>query len=251
MQVLPDIYEINGSEFGRWQNSFLVNHAGATVIFDSGDMGNRAVAVKDLPATAGLPEVEENAAIWGFALEDASHLFVTHEHFDHASHAAELQRRGLTIVASQATAEAMAVADRRVIGWAHASEVEPCDVDVALGDGDEVTIGDLTIRGISIPGHTNGSMVFDVVVHGSRNWFVGDLLSTVTAHRSVELPWMGDVNSDRGLYTESLEKLLDYPVRPDNIFPGHGPTAIGTGYDILEMAYHLVMSNWRSGRHQR
>lgn len=252
MQILPDIYEINGSEFGRWQNTFLVDHGGATVMFDCGDMSSiPAVYAKDAPAGNGLSEVELNASIWGFDFTNISHLFVTHEHFDHASHAAALQRKGIQVVASVKAAEAMAAADKRVIGWAHGRDVEPCTPDIILEDGQEVVVGDLRVRGIAIPGHSDGSMVFDTVVNGQHNWFIGDLFSTVTAHQGVMLPWMGDVNANKTLYTESLERLLDEPARPDNLFPGHGPSAIGFGYLTLQMCYRQVMTTWRSGPHQR
>lgn len=250
MQVLPHIYEINGSEFGRWQNTFLVNHSGATILFDCGDMSNMPVYAKDVPAVNGLHEVEENARIWGFRLEDVSHLFVTHEHFDHASHAAALQRRGIKIVCASGAADALTTADRRVIGWAHGREVEPVTPDIVVEDNGVVTIGDLSVRGLAVPGHSSGSMVWEVILDGQRNWFIGDLFTTVTAHSGVMLPWMGDINSDLNLYTRSLERLLDEQGRPDNVFPGHGPSALGFGYLTLEMAYRQVLSTWRSADNQ-
>ena len=90
MQILPGVFLVNGSPYGRHQNGYLIHSAGATVLIDSGDLHDAET----------LPEVERNAARWGFHLEQASHFFVTHAHFDHASHAAELQRRGLKIVCS-------------------------------------------------------------------------------------------------------------------------------------------------------
>jgi len=108
MQILPGVYLINGSPYGRHQNGYLVHRDGATLLIDSGDLEDADT----------LPEVERNAARWGFRLEDASHLLVTHAHFDHASHAAALQRRGIQVVASPETAEAMAAGDERCIGYA-------------------------------------------------------------------------------------------------------------------------------------
>lgn len=250
MQVLPDIYEINGSEFGRWQNTFLINHAGATVMVDCGDMSNMPTVAKDHPAVNGLHEVEENAAIWGFKLDKVSHLFVTHEHFDHCSHAAALQRRGVKIVASPQAAEAMAAADERVIGWAHGQSVEPCVPDIVVDHHEEVAIEGLTVRGLAVPGHSDGSMVWDLVVNDQRSWFVGDLYSTTTAHKGILLPWMGDVNADKSQYVRSVKRLLAEPDQPDHVFAGHGPSAIGFGRLTVEMAYWEALTRWRTGENQ-
>ena len=73
MQILPGLYLINGSPYGRHQNGYLVHRDGVTLLVDSGDLDDALT----------LPEVERNAARWGFHLEDASHLLLTHAHLDH------------------------------------------------------------------------------------------------------------------------------------------------------------------------
>src|SRR5918912_2822652 len=98
MQILPGVYLVNGSPYGRHQNGYLIHRDGATLLIDAGDLDDAET----------LLEVERNAARWGFRLEAASHLLVTHEHFDHASHAAALRRRRVRIAAAPETAEAMA-----------------------------------------------------------------------------------------------------------------------------------------------
>src|ERR671919_1483650 len=108
MQILPGVYLINGSPYGRHQNGYLIHRDGATLLIDSGDLHDAET----------LPEVERNAARWGLRLDAASHLLITHAHFDHASHAAALQRRGVRIVAFSEAAEAIATGDERCIGYA-------------------------------------------------------------------------------------------------------------------------------------
>lgn len=233
MQILPGIYLINGSPYGRHQNSYLVHSQGATLLIDSGDLEDAAC----------LPEVERNAARWGFRLEDASHLFVTHAHFDHASHAAKLQRRGVEIVASPASARSMAAADEMCIGFAVHRAFEPCQVDVAVNDGQEISVNGLSVRCIAAPGHTEGLMVYEILLNGERGWFVGDLLITTHAHQSAELPWTGSPDFDRRKYIETMAKLIRLPC--NHLFPGHGPAAIGCGKRVLEMAYTEALLNWR------
>src|SRR5919202_850777 len=55
MQILPGVYLINGSPYGRHQNGYLIRRDGATILIDSGDLEDAET----------LPEVERNAAGWG------------------------------------------------------------------------------------------------------------------------------------------------------------------------------------------
>ena len=234
MQLLPGVYLINGSPYGRHQNGYLVRHGGATILIDSGDLEDAET----------LPEVERNAARWGFRLEQASHLLVTHAHFDHASHAAALQRRGVRIVASPETAEAMAAGDERCIGYAVQRVFEPCRADQVLRDGEELTVGDLRVRCLAAPGHADGLAVFEILLNGERLWFVGDLLEAMHAHRWVALPWTGAPDFDRSRYVGSLGRLMkEAPC--DHLLPGHGPAAIGCGRRVLEMLYTEALLKWR------
>src|SRR5262245_24654785 len=181
MQILPGVYLINGSPYGRHQNGYLIHSAGAIVLIDSGDLHDAET----------LPEVERNAACWGFDLEQASHLLVTHAHFDHASHAAKLQRRGLKIVCSPETAAALTAADERCIGYAVQRTFEPCQADIVVHDSEELTLNGLRVRCLSAPGHCEGLMVYEIVLQGERLWFTSDLLIAQRAHSWVELPWAG------------------------------------------------------------
>jgi metallo-beta-lactamase class B len=234
MQILPGITLINGAPYGRHQNGYWVHHQGATLMVDSGDLHDALT----------LPEVERNAARWGFRLEQASHLLVTHAHFDHASHAAELQRRGLKIVASPETAEALAAGDDRCIGFEVQRTFEPCVADVILRDGETLSVGDLQIRCHAAPGHADGLVIFEIDLDGERLWFTGDLFEVRPALEWVNLPWTGDPNFDRAQYIASLARLRRLP-RPEHVMPGHGPAAIGDGRRLLDMAYTEALVKWR------
>ena len=234
MQILPGVYLVNGSPYGRHQNGYLVHHSGATLLIDSGHLDDAET----------LPEVERNAARWGFRLEDASHLLVTHAHFDHASHAAELQRRGVQVVSTPETAEAMAAGDGRCIGYAVHRIFTPCQPDVQLRDGEALTVDRLAVRCLAAPGHADGLAVYEIVLEGERIWFCGDLLEARHAHRGVDLPWSGAPDFNRARYIQSLERLLTLPPC-DHLLPGHGPAAIGCGRKILEEAYTEAMRKWR------
>ena len=234
MQILPGVYLINGSPYGRHQNGYLVHHKEATFLIDSGDLHDAET----------LPEVESNASRWGFTLEQASHLLVTHAHFDHASHAAELQRRGVKIAASPDTAEAMVTGDDRCIGYAVQREFRPCLIDTLIGDGGVLNINGLQIVCHAAPGHCKGLVVYEIVLNGEQIWFTGDLFEAQHAHAWVDLPWNGAPDFDRSTYISSLTRLLELPPC-DHILPGHGPAAIGNAYRLLQMAYTEALTKWR------
>jgi glyoxylase-like metal-dependent hydrolase (beta-lactamase superfamily II) len=239
MQILPGLYLINGSPYGRHQNGYLLQRDGATLLIDSGDLHDAET----------LPEVERNAARWGFQLEQASHLLITHAHFDHASHAAALQRRGIKVVASPETAEAMAAGDERCIGYAVNRTFDPCQADVLLKDAEELEVGCLPVgpwqvRCLAAPGHTDGLVVFEVSLNGERLWFTSDLFEAKHAHSGIDLPWTGSLDFDRSKYITSLARLLKLPPC-DHVLPGHGPAAIGSGRRLLEMAYTEALLKWR------
>jgi glyoxylase-like metal-dependent hydrolase (beta-lactamase superfamily II) len=234
MQILPGVYLINGSPYGRHQNGYLLRRSSTTVMIDSGDLDDAET----------LPEVERNAARWGIRLEQASHLFVTHAHFDHASHAAALQQRGLKIVASPETAEAMEKGDARCIGYAVHRVFAPCHVDVVLRDNETLNVGDLQIRCLTAAGHTAGLAVYEVMLDGERLWFCGDLLEARHAHRGIDLPWTGAPDFDRAEYIRSLARLLTLPPC-DHLLAGHGPAAIGCGRYMIEEAYSEALRMWR------
>jgi glyoxylase-like metal-dependent hydrolase (beta-lactamase superfamily II) len=232
--VLPGVYLVNGSPYGRHQNGYLIERNGACVLIDSGD----------IDSVDTLPEVERNMRRWGLSLEQVSHLFVTHAHFDHASHAAEIQRRGVQIVASPETAAAMVAGDARCIGYAVHREFEPCQVDVVLRDGEALAVGGLVVRAIATPGHANGHTVYEVEMDGERLWFTGDLFEARHAHRGIDLPWTGDIAFSRPEYIESLAGLLARPLC-DHLLPGHGPAGIGKGRYLVEEAYSEALRKWR------
>jgi metallo-beta-lactamase class B len=233
VQVFPGVYLINGSPYGRHQNGYLIYRDDATIIIDSGNLEEET-----------LPEVERNAARWRLKLEQASHLFVTHAHFDHASHAANLQKRGIKVVASPETADAIAAGDERCIGYAVQRVFEPCQTDIILQDGEKLTVGGLTVRAIAAPGHAAGLVIYEIMLDGERLWFTSDLFETVHAHRLIELPYTGSPDFDRATYIVSLKRLLALPPC-DHLFPGHGPVAIGRGKRLLEMAYNEALMMWR------
>lgn len=246
MQILPGIYLVNGAPYGRYQNSYLVSRGDANILIDAGDLSPVGIGNARASAPSCLPELETNAARWGVPFERVSHLFVTHAHFDHASHARALQERGVAIVASPEAADAMAAGDERCIGYAHNRVFEPCVADVVVRDGEETTtVGGLSVRCIAAPGHSDDSVIWEIDLDGEPCWFVGDVFATkgIYGGLTLEDPWPGAPGFSREKSMATATKLLGY--RCDHAFPGHGPAAIGHGYALLERLLNDVRMRWQ------
>ncbi|MFB6091566.1 MAG: MBL fold metallo-hydrolase [Haloquadratum sp.] len=131
-------------------------------------------------------------------------VFDTHAHADHVSGAAEL-------------ADAHAVPY-----YLHSKDALALDA-TPLEDGQVLTVGDLDVEVVHTPGHSEGSVSFDV---DGAVLLTGDTLF----HESVGRVELGveagiedsDVERNAATLYESLERLLD---RPDDalVLPAHDP----------------------------
>lgn len=122
-------------------NAWLVGDGpgGHAVFIDSG-----------APLEPLLAAVEENRL-------QVTHLLCTHHHGDHVAHNAEIKERyGVPVVGSRAEA-------RRFSGG----------LDRELDDGGQIVSGDLRIRALLTPGHTEGMLAFVV---DEERVFTGDTL---------------------------------------------------------------------------
>lgn len=237
MQIVPNVFLVNGFAYGQHQNSYVVRLRDELVMVDSGDLSTD---------TFGL--VQSNCMIWDFCLGELSYLLVTHAHFDHASHAARLQRMGVKIVANQDGAQALASGDDRCIGYAVNRSFEPCKVDRIVRDGDEIETGEARIRCIEAPGHANSCVVYELTLDERRLWFVGDVIMTGPECQWVELGWNGGPDYDRTAYLKTLAKLSH--MECDCLFPGHGPPCLNNGKRMVEMAHAKAMTEWQDNKNE-
>lgn len=231
MQIVPNIFLVNGFPYGVHHNHYVVKLGDAWVMVDCGDL------VGDT-----LDLVRANCARWGIHLEDIRYLLTTHSHVDHASHARTLQRLGAKIVANQDCADALASGDERCLRFAYGAfsgKFEPCHVDMIVKDGDEIEIGGHTVRCIEAPGHANSCVIYEMDLMEKRHWFVGDVILTGPECKTVELGWRGTPDYDRGLYVKTLKRLSQLDC--DCLFPGHGPPLLGNGKRLVELAYTHAM----------
>jgi hydroxyacylglutathione hydrolase len=151
-------------------------------------------------------------------------IVTTHGHWDHFGDNAAVQAHTGAPVAAH-------VLDREALEqprpmWAP-FEIPPSVPAFDLAEGGEVRFGDIRLRIVHTPGHTEGSVCLYNLDEGLL--FSGDTLFAGAWGRT-DLP-----GGDAGAMVDSLIRLLDFedPVR---VLPGHGrETTIGAERPWLEM----------------
>jgi glyoxylase-like metal-dependent hydrolase (beta-lactamase superfamily II) len=99
-----------------------------------------------------------------------------------------------------------------------------------LDDGDNVTIGELSVRAIHTPGHASNHLCY--LLEGTGLLFTGDHLmqgSTVV---------IGPPDGSMGDYLRSLARLQTEPVR--RIAPGHGLVIEDAQAEIVRIIAHRL-----------
>jgi hydroxyacylglutathione hydrolase len=151
------------------------------------DPASGATAAIDAPEAA---PIEAALAATGWRLSD---ILVTHHHGDHTGGIAELkQRHRCRVVAPRNEAAKIPL------------------VDVAVGEGDAVSVGALAGRVIETPGHTLGHIAY--WFDAEKLAFVGDTLFSIGCGRVIE--------GTPEMMWQTLRKLRDMP-EDTRIYCGH------------------------------
>lgn len=192
--------------------------------FIAGQLENNMYLVYDedtkkavlIDATAPVPELLDTVKNLGL---DVEYILLTHGHFDHIL--------GLTELKKALGAEAVICHDDLIISdnineftrfFGGMEESVPPVYEKFIKDGDVITVGNMQIKVIHTPGHTQGGVCYLL----NDNLFSGDTL------------FMGSVGRT-DLFGGNFDKLSDSVKNKlfkldDNIkvYPGHGPkTTIG------------------------
>ena len=150
----------------------------------------------------------------------ATHLLVTHQHFDHVEDASALAEAGAKI-------HAYNIFDRNLIrdeqareAWGISANVPDFTVNHLLEGESSLTLGDFTFALSHVPGHSPDSVSF--YLESESLLFSGDALFAGCIGRT-DLP-----GGSHEQLLDSIRKKLY--ILPDDVavFPGHGPdTRIG------------------------
>lgn len=161
-----------------------------------------------------LPRLKGAAEQHGVELEK---ILITHGHIDHCGEAGTFAKElGLPIEGPH-EADRFWISRLEDDGRNYGVNGKVFEPDRWLVDGDQVTVGNLTLDVIHCPGHTPGHVIFHHAP--SKLAIVGDVLFQGSIGRT-DFP-MGNHQD----LLDSISKKL-WPLGDDTVFvPGHGPTS--------------------------
>jgi len=168
-------------------------------------------------------------------------LLLTHVHADHAGGAAALRAAlpGLQVAVAAEAAPWLRSADEEAISLHFARQagfypsdyrLHACPVDRELHEGDEVTVGSLTLCAIETPGHCAGHLCFLMKAHGRQVLFAGD---HIFHGGRISIQNIPDCNLQA--YAQSMDKLVDLEV--DALLPGHLAISLNRGQRHIASAH--------------
>jgi glyoxylase-like metal-dependent hydrolase (beta-lactamase superfamily II) len=236
MQITDHIHSIPAEQAfytgPQSPNVFLVRDGDEGAFIDSGFGDEKSIEAR-LSFLKGHPKLR------------LKYIVLTHHHFDHSSGANQIreatgaevtlhpdEEKSLRDWQSDAPQdieipEEMKEMREKVSKFREqAAEAEPT---VQMNDGDEFTVGSLTLRIIHTPGHTLGSVC--IYCPEERALFTGDTalgLGTV----AISPPPHGDM----ALYLQSLAKLQT--IDSALMLPGHGITVHDVASKLQELIDH-------------
>ncbi len=89
-------------------------------------------------------------------------ILLTHGHFDHIWHAEELRKElGIPLYVHTDDAEMLTDSKKNAFALFTGKDFTISEADGLLHDGDELKLGEETIKVIHTPGHTRGSVCYD------------------------------------------------------------------------------------------
>ncbi|MBS7298039.1 MAG: MBL fold metallo-hydrolase [Eubacteriales bacterium] len=147
---------------------------------------------------------------------DVLYILLTHSHYDHSFSVGEL--RGHKKLACSSLCSYNLGKQSRNLSAAFGNPFEYEPADLILADGDILEVGEISIKAIETPGHTDGGMCFLI----GDMLFSGDTLFRRTVGRCDFPTGNGDV-----LVNSIKTKLYSLP-DDTAVYPGHGEnTTIG------------------------
>ncbi len=230
--------------------------SGATGISDPGDChvylldGGSELALVDAGCGINSVRILENIDRHGFDPSAVHALLITHAHRDHAGGCRSLKTalsggNGLRLMASHAEGSLLAEGTLEELGLnrlglgdrPRQETFPPVQIDQFLQDGQTLSIGNLKIKTIEVPGHNPGCMCYLVEVDGRRALFSGDVIYPGGVIGLGNWP-----GSDLHAYERGLQKLAGLKI--DALFPGHLLWTIHGGQEHIDKALHAFQGLW-------
>lgn len=219
-------YILPGRIFGNLY--FVGTYAASVHLIDTGD---GLIAID-----AGYPEtlylVIHNIHELGFSPKDIKIILLSHGHYDHMGAARMLASLSGAKIYLGRPDLCMVNGETEDIDWAligvcngvytgkHVADHIRFTPDVLLDDGDTVTLGNTTIRCVSTPGHTAGTLSFFFPVTDDETTYLAGMHGGAGTNTMTDefLAQYGLTTSVRDDFRAGLMRVIDEPV---DIFVGN------------------------------
>jgi glyoxylase-like metal-dependent hydrolase (beta-lactamase superfamily II) len=201
MEVTREIFQVGGPGLTSPEDAaiYLIHFGGSAALVDAGCGRSEDRLLKNIRSC-------------GITLNQIEYLLITHCHFDHTGGAKTLKDNlQCKIVAHELDAAFLERGDDAVTAasW-YGSSIQPFTVDRKLsGAHEDIVLGGRIVRAIHTPGHSPGSVVYEVESDGFKVLFAQD----------VHGPLDPSLLSDREDYLRSLKLLLS--LEADILCEGH------------------------------
>ena len=235
MRLTEHVYLVAGGPFGGFGltsapdcHVYLIDGGSEKVLIDSG-----------LGIHEGVEQLADNIAGHGFDPSEIDVIAMTHYHADHAGGAARLQGElGARLAIHHEAVGPLEAADEEATGLSAAREagvfpedatLRPCSVELRLEEGDEIPVGEGSLKFVPTPGHSMGHGSFLLTGLGDPALFSGDALF-----------WAGRIllqavpDCDLQDSIASVRRLASAQFQ--GFFPGHGALTVKGGRIHAEMA---------------
>jgi len=217
IRLIGPVYLVGGQDYNMVYLDWPA-HDCNTYLLDTGD----TLVLFDCGCGDSLPGIMQNLHEMDFDPREISHLFLTHAHLPHAGAAADLQKTGVEILAAPAAARVLRTGGIGTAGYHYGRRFNVVQEVTEVEDGETVTVAATEIRALHLPGHSPGSIAYEVTCDRRRMLFCGDVVRSPMGRQ-----WRNRPGYDGEAYRTSLVRLLDDP--PDVLYPGHGPFCLSRG----------------------
>ena len=152
-QIVGNLYDVGGYDL----SSFLITSEAGHILINTGLEGSAEM-------------IESNLKSLGLRMADIKILLTTQAHFDHTADLALIKEQtGARLLATEADKSFLedgGLSDPLIGGI---ESFRPVTVDGVIADGDVIELGDIRLRVLEHPGHTEGSTSYAMTITESGN----------------------------------------------------------------------------------